>query len=383
MNIVVLKSHLLLLLYTFGVFAAGPVVRIGDQDYTKNDLISQLNNSDQDPMEAVNQIKRSKALKIITKSEKSNSKNAEMVAYKNLFGVSIEDDILVLNDHILPAVKKKEARLRMMLFDRKIVEMADEMVPVSFLDEKGFWELVKNCKSYQIRKKHGFETPMSNWEYTWNELLVNPEMVVATKNGACFLNGSELNIWIKENYSRGLRTYVKRKHSKDEIVDILSKKAVHGKLMAQKIGDKKLLVRNNYIERAVDNFIKENMMISDFSIKDCKGKTFSDVNEFIYNKYREKSAAKLTKLRKMLKGENKLQTIDSKESVYCTNTAVGSMQMEITSSVEDSEIYNWIKERHFKGSLNEARQALGLEKYKIVIDKEISKEGIAINSLKK
>src|SRR5690554_144664 len=334
-------------------------------------------------MNAIAKIKRDKAIKALAESKKLTASDVENALYKHMFGTSRDKDMLISNDRVLPMASKMEANLRIMLFERKIVEIADEEIPVSFIDENAFWEMVKGCKSYQIRKEQGFETSMSNWEYSWGELTVNPKMVIATQKGSSFLTGSEFNLWIKENYSRTIRAYAKRKHRKNEILNVLAKRAVYAKLTAQKISDKKLSVKDNHIERVIDNYINDNMMTSDVVVKNLKGKTFSDVTREIYAKYKDVSFSKLKKIRKLLKGEEKVTSIDSKETVYCTDAAVSSIQMDITSAIPDADVYDWIKANSFKGTFRDARITLGHQKYEKTVEQDVLNYGIVINSFKK
>lgn len=382
MNKIILKVKYLLLISVFSAFASGSIVRIGNQDFTKADLFLVLNSTEQDPMEAVNKIKRDKAIQYLAESKNLSISKAENAVYTMFFGTSREKDDLIVKDRVLPMASKLESNLRIMLFERKIAEIAEKEISVSFIDESAFWEMVKNCKSYKVRKEQGFETSMSNWEYTWSELLVEPKMLIATKKDSSFLTGSEFNLWVKENYSRNIRAYAKRKHDKNEVRDVLAKRAVYSKLIAQKIGEKSLSVKEIYIDKALDNYINDNMMLSDVTIKDFKGKTFSDVSKSIYSMYKDLSVDKLNKIQKLLKGEEKISNIDSKEIASCTDAAVGSIQMDIINAISDTEIYDWIKANSFKGNFRDARMTLGLQKYEDAVDLEVLTGGIVINPFK-
>lgn len=383
MNKFLLKLKCLVFISVVAGFASETIVKIGNQEFTKDDLLAQLSSTEQDPMDAVNKLKRDKAIKSLAESKKLYAADAENALYKQMFGTSRDNDKLIRNDRVLPLASKMEANLRTMLFERKVAEIADEEIPVSFVDENAFWEMVKNSKSYQIRKAQGFETSMSNWEYSWSELTVDPKMVIATQKGSSFLTGSELNLWVKENYSRTIRAYAKRKYGKSEVLDVLTKRAVYAKLAAQKVSDKKISVQDNQIERALDSYINDNMMTSDVGVKNLKGKNFSDVTGEIYTTYKDVSSSRLNKIRKLLKGEEKVTSIDSKEAVYCTDAAVSSMQIDITNAIPDADVYDWVKTNNFKGTFREARTTLGMQQYEMTAQQDIVDDGIVINSFKK
>ncbi|MBD3345433.1 MAG: hypothetical protein GF401_10265 [Chitinivibrionales bacterium] len=368
---------------SIGVFAQGPIVIIGDLELSRDEIAQKLDNANQDPMLAVIKIKRAEAIKRLTQIRKLPGGNGEKQVYQDVFGASFDDDNIAINDPALPHAAKKDALLRKSLFERWLTEMAEKIVSVTFVDEKAFWELVQNSESYRIRKENGYEPSMDTWVYTCHELLVSPDKVIAEKNGACFLNGSELNVWIENNYTGSVMPYAKRKHTREEILDILAEKATEGKLLSEQAGEGKIEIKQNVRERAIDKFVRDNMMHAGLKIGTIKGKSLSEASEMIYENYFKRKGAGIARLRNILDGSTKVTSFEGPEAVYLANAATGSMQQDIIEGVGDDELYEWMKSSGFKGNFHEARQVFGAQRYDEYIDSEIKNAGIAILSFTK
>lgn len=360
------------------VFSEEAIVQIGEKTYSKTEIVNLLKTEDSDPMIVVNGLKKDEAYKILAEKRKGDVKDPQSSLYRQLFDADYKNEKMKVDlKDVPPGAKIMEAR-RLNIFNQWVETMADEMVPVIFLDQNEFWSLMKNTKSYAIRKEAGYEPKFEDWEYTRTELSVDPAMIVAIKNKIAYVTGKELTDYIIGNFN-GIRNFAKRDKSVNEVRNIIIPYVVAGKLMAESVLNKSIKFDAVDLDLAEDRFIQRNMMGMDLSLKDQNFKDNPRVRDAIYNNYKEKSQKKINDFKKILKGEIQATTSNSITDLCIMEAAENTAHRQIAAAISDDEIYNWMKTTKFPGSVSDAKTAFASEKYQADIEKKITDQGIVMN----
>jgi hypothetical protein len=369
-------SMVLFLLATC-VFSEKAIVKIGDKAFGQSEIKKLMNSQTIDPFIVINKLKKDAVVKMLAQKRKADLASPASSLYKQIFDADYETEKMKVEIKDIPPLAKTAEVAHLNLFDQWIETMADEMVPVIYLDQKEFWSLMQSTKPYAVRKEAGYEPKLDNWEYTRAELAVDPAMVVATKSGSSYITGTEMNAYIMGNFN-GIRTFAKRGKSINEVRTILTKYVISGKLTAESVMNKSFTLDSVDMERATDRFIQRSMKDEDFSLKGVSFGNAPRAMDVVYNSYKEKNQDKLNEFKRVLKGEIR-PTIDNKNFNLCLmETAEVAVHRKIAKAVTDDELYDWMKTNKFSGSPREAREEIASEKYHSDIEAKIKDQGISM-----
>jgi hypothetical protein len=360
-----------------GAYSEQAIVQVDGKKYTQTEVQNLMKNNFADPLLAIEQLKRDAVVKILAKKRKGDTLAPQASLYRQMFDADYEKDKLKLELRDIPPLAKTTESLRQTIFKQWIEKLADEMVPVLFLDQNAFWSLLQNTNSFKIRKESGYEPKIENWEYTRSELCVDPAMVVATRGNKSYIVGVEMNDYIIGNFN-GVRSFAKRGKTVNEVRNILTKFVVAGKLMTESVTGKSLALDTIDLERATDRFVQRNMQDADLSLVGVDFAKSPRAVDVIYNTYKAKNQTKTNDLKRVLKGELILEKNNTPLNLVLMEAAENAAQKRIMNAIADNDLYDWMKANKFTGSQREAREELTMEKYRADIDAKIKELGIVI-----
>lgn len=364
------------------IFAyAGPaIVLIGDKQYTESDLMTIQKSADEDPMIAVEKIKRGAGLQNLAKKHIISDKNSESEIYLKFFGIALQDDKIKSSTYDLPLEIQQSASKRLNVFEDYLAQYSDETVPVKVLDQQAFWKLVQKTRSYQIRKEAGVEPSMQNWQYTRGELIVAPSISVAKANGKDFVTGKDLNAYINANYD-SFRPSATRGQKIEQVRSQLALDMVKGKLLEKKIASGEIVINAMDIDRAKERFIRKSMFKGDMDLKSIAGNDEKDIREKLYKKTIKDNQLAVDHLTKVLKGERGQTSATMDEELVVLETANDAMLNKLTALIADNNAYDWMRKNAFRGALHEAKQVMASQSQEEILNKEIAEQKIEIASI--
>lgn len=377
MNAKIFYMIMILCFLAMSSFSEQAILQVGDKKFSQTDIKNLMKTNIADPFMVVEQLKQEEVVKTLVKIRNGDSLEPQTSLYRQIFDSDYEKDKMKVELKDIPPMAKTAEAIRLNIFKQWVDKMADDIVPVIFLDQNAFWTLMQNTNSYKIRKKSGYEPKIDNWEYTRAELIVKPAMIVATRNKETYIVGTEMNDYITGNFN-GIRSFATREKSINEVRNILAKYVVAGKLTTEPVLNKSIKLDTVDMEQAADRFIQRNMKDENLALKGANFGNRPNVMEVIYNSYKEKNQSKLVKFKQILKGEINPTKDDLAFNLILMETAERSVQKHIMNAIADDELYDWMKANKFLGSQSEAREELTSIKYRADIDGKIKAQGISI-----
>jgi hypothetical protein len=251
--------------------------------------------------------------------------------------------------------------------------MADESVPVIFIDPESVSEILKTSHSYQMRKNAGAEPKIGNWDYSWKELQIDTGLVVATKHKKPFLTGREYNLYIKNNFG-GIRHFAKRRVDIDTLRIRIAENIIAGKIVL--LDTPKVDVK--IASTLVHEFVRRRMFSESFTMKNIDAGTVSAYMEKLYQRYQTLNEDAIAKLKTKLKEETNNPMDDYLGVLLQMKGKTAVLKKKIYDTIRNETVYKWMKTNGFKGTFDEGKAMLVAEKYRKHIEDKIEQNDIQL-----
>jgi hypothetical protein len=369
----------ILLCIAMSLSAEDGIVKIGDRIYGESDIVSVMKeNLHLEPFTALQKIKRLAMAEQLAKKRKLDMSDPEKSLYLAVTGADLENDRSLANAPDIPLHVKKPASLREGMFEQWLTELAENTIPVYVLDHDKLWEIFKQTDSYKVRAEHGHVIKPEDATYTWADLSVESSDIVATKKGKEFIKGDEFNAYLKRNTS-ALTLLGKRRKSPTQARMDITRLIIAGNLLLEECKKNKEKFTDIEIERAVSKCARENRINEDFDIKGLEAQTLSNYMDVLNSRSIEKNKAKINTLRAVLKDSAQCAENDFQTITLLIHAAYSHSEAQIKKSIKDDEIYEWMKAKSFKGSIDDARLTMTRERQEKHIDELIAAEEVVVS----
>ena len=369
---------IVLLFFTVHLRANEGIVRIGDRVFSKSDIETVMKtHKTLEPFTAMEIIKRKEMAASLAAKRKLDMRDPEKALYRDVIGEDIENDRRIKQLSDIPLHIKKPVLLREGMFEQWLSTLAENAIPVYIIDTEKLWEIFKQTDSYKVRAEHGHVIKPEHTNYTWAELSVDSSQVIATRNGKPFVNGSEFNAYLKKNKG-SLELLGKRSKTLVQVQTDITRLMVGGKLLNEERQKKGRRYTEIEIEQAVSKNVQGALMHEDINLKGLQAHTLSEYMEIIDRRHIEKNKGRSNHLRAVLKDSIMPVSSDYEIGVLMMNVAYRHSSSVISKSILNDEIYEWMKVKRFRGSVDEARLALTRERQQKLIDELIKSEKVVV-----
>ncbi|MBN2037284.1 MAG: hypothetical protein JW768_11125 [Chitinispirillaceae bacterium] len=364
---------------TMAVSAKDGVVKIGSRVYDESAITAAMKTFNAtDPFIAVQALKRQAMAEQLAAKRNLEMNDPEKSLYLAVAGEDLDKDRSIKNTPDIPLTIKKPADIRVGLFEKWLTNLAEKNIPVYVLNHDKLWEIFIQSDSYKIRAEHGHVLKPGHDTYTWADLSVGPTEILATRKGEPFITGDEFNAYLKKNAS-ALNLLGKRSKEPSQAKMDIVRLIAAGNLLAEEAKRNNARLTDMEIERSVSRLVRENMINENFDINGLQAQTLSDYMEILNRRSLENCTIKVGTLRAVLKGDAQCAESDYETKTSVMHAAYSYSESRIMNSLQDGEVYEWMKEKKFKGSLKEARMMLTQERQQKHIDDLVAAEEVVFN----
>lgn len=274
------------------------IVEIAGKRFSNNQIQKYFSRPGLDPMAFVNKTKRAASIQLLCTRFKVIE---EKELYQKLMGTSIDNDLKTIQSLSSDRVS---CRKRLQVFEEQVRYFSEHEIPIKFLDPKAFWSMVILSEGFKSRVKSGITPSMENWRYTWYELSVNDNAIVATIDRAPYFTGKTYNQFLRE-YHFECPSYQKTREqslneAQKEIVEALVDLKIAANIVAKdQIKFSKESISNS-IDRLCTHGIKKNLI--EYSKNKTTGLALESSNEDKKRKWQNTNDSKVKRLRELCNG---------------------------------------------------------------------------------
>ncbi|MBN2603145.1 MAG: hypothetical protein JXA91_03315 [Candidatus Thermoplasmatota archaeon] len=346
------------------------IIEIGNKKYSTVDIQTIMNdNRFVLPDQAIQKLQQDEIIKSL--------KSSKDFLYEKFFGVSFKMDNARMKALDLPDLSKK-AGCRNYMFEVWLNEKARK-VSVKYLDITGFWEMVKQTESYQIREQVGVKMSSDEILYTAAELALPENQRIATKDKKLVLSGKEYNDYIRDNYNQ-VSPFASRKKDIHSVQNYLIERIV-----GERVAVDNLPNAENFdeiqLEREIRGFIQSNMLSEELNFKGKEYMSPSDMLEDLHVAYKAKNANKLNSLKDAITGKVNIDSLETDMKLYVLQRKLERLKKNITKQISSSEVYTWMEENKFSAGFNDALFVMTNDKYQKQITTTLKESGIQLHLL--
>lgn len=331
------------------------------------------------PEQAVEWLKEEEAVKQIAGAKGIARGNARNGLYSALYGVNYDEDEAQSRLRDIPLAKRKLASLRIALMKRMLVQTADQSIPVIYLDLEAFWDLVKATPEYRVRKQAGLSPSSRNMRYTWAELKIAPETILASRGDLPLVDGVFFNEYCVR-FAHEMQSLNSRRESVTEVRKKIVRDMVESILAVEQAGKNEWSLSEKETAMAMATYTQRNMFVKDLSMKDLKvGATYRKVTENLRNRFTDTHKAELQRIAEGVK-EKPAKMSDYQPFLYTCSQYKDMVLREISSRLEQDQIYGWMQTNGFPGGVATARREMAKQRWERTVSQLMSEQNVAISA---
>lgn len=357
-----------------------PIIRVGEQKLSKNDFVSLMEELKQGPEETVEWLREEEAAKQILGDGAETRGYARNALYSSLCGISYDEDEAKSRLRDIPLANRKLASLRIALLKRLLVQTADQKVPVVYHDLDAFWELVEATPEYRARKQAGLSPSSESMAYTWAELEVSPEALLASKDSLPLVTGELFN-----EYCIRFAQEMQGTNSRRENIKEVRKKIVQGiveAILAKEHANKNgWSLNERETAMAMSTYAQRNMFTPGLNLRDLKvGATYREVTENLRTQFTQTHKDELQKIATSDAKIRRSERTGILTFLYTTPLYKEKVLREIGSELEQDNVYDWMQANRFPGEMSLARREMAKQKWTETVSQLMSQQNVTIAS---
>ena len=369
-------STLLLAIFSGTVLARNPVVRIGAETYSSVELEEILEHNEKDPMIAVQKLMRKQAIESYGRSTNRNGFHRNSL-YHEMFGCDYDEDRTRLSITGINSGKRNQARVRMQFFKRWSSQHADNTIPVVILDPDAFWKMVMNTQAYKIRKESGHEPSRDTWRYTWAELQVDPDMILARQKGLPMYRGEDFNREIHYRYPEYMH-YATRGRDINELRGTFARNAINTIACEHYVHRMNIPFPKVIVDRAVQKYIDDEMMLTVVNCRGIEASSLRDIRQQLRERYEKENAQDIQNFRSIIENGTKNRADNSRAALSRRYAAREALFHHCFQKINEDQVYAWIQKNRFKNDYLSAKKAVADERMQKIIDNHKKLQEISI-----
>lgn len=359
--------------------ASGPVVQVGGKSYGKEEIRAVMTSNNLTlPSQAVDKLRQDEVLHSWAVNNGVTPEKAPGEFYRRAFGRDLPADRAGAAAFDLPQIRN-QAGSRLHVLEAWLSE-ASQGVPLRYLDMEGYWDLMKESHAYRIREEHGHAPRLSDMEYTVAELSLTSSRTIATEGSSVFLDGSEFNAFLAENYPE-VRATLRRSQTLQEARTRLARRIAREKAILGTLSPGDITWKELEIDRQVEAFIKRNMLREGFSLAGRDFETPSRYLETLQRDFHKTHAPLLKDFREALVRASRKKSGNNSADQYAARVLLEKKRAQIAGSLTDEELFDWMKSEKFPGNRNEAKFSMSHRKMEEIADRALTDRGVVFLAL--